>query len=225
MKLTAAVVIATASVSVPSFAQSYGNEDVRRTAPSPMSRIDVAMSGETIAANRSDDCLVVENICYRKTKDFRPLKLRSHGQWNEDASIKQIKKDVAATDKALKPDSIRIIEDSLEFTVKSLATDDRSFVAEVEFTYGPPRQTVFVFGDFKQMPDGRLGADISRHLDLNEQQRKTRIDIKRLDNNFNPNRDFQAPIAQVDLEDVKRAQAVGDVVASWISRSSAANQH
>jgi len=220
MKLTAALVT-TALLSVPALSQDDG---VRRVALSPQSQFNIRLLNEasSVATGSSNTCLVVENICYQKVKDFYPLKLRMQGKWNEDHGVSPVLQNLTAIDKVQSGDSLPIIQDSLDFTIKNLAMDDnQSFVAEVAFSYGPAQQTIFVFGDFRPTSNGKLVADVSRYSELNDSQRQTRINIKRLDNMFNSGRNFQAEIGQVGMEDVKRAQAVGNVVAAWVTATGA----
>lgn len=208
--------IATALVSVHAFAF----DGIKRVDLSPSSKVNIRMLDRALPAidGSINNCLVVENICYQKVKDFQPLKIRSQGKWNEAVYVGQILKGLEAIDQVLHTDGLTTIQDYSDFTVKNFAMDDnRSFVAEVQFAYGPALQTIYVFGDFKQLPGGRLAADVSRYSDLDESQRQTRIKWKRFDNYVNPNRDFRAEIAQVGMEDVKRAEAVGNVVAAWVS--------
>lgn len=219
MKLTAALVT-TALLSVQALAQEDG---IRRAPISKESQFNMRLlEVSSVSLGSSSSCLVVENICYQKVKDFTPLKIRTQGKWNEDAGVSPILQTLNSIDKVQGSDSLPIIQDSLDFSIRSLAMDEnQSFVAEVQFSYGPAQQTIYVFGDFRPTANGRLIADVSRYSELNESQRQKRIEYKRLDNFFNSGRNFQAEIGQVGMEDVKRAQAVGNLVAAWVSATGA----
>lgn len=220
MKLTAALVT-TALLSVQTLAQEDG---VRSVALSPMAKFNIRLLSEvsSVSTGSSNACLVVENICYQKVKEFHSMKLRSQGKWNEDADVAPVLQSLAVIDRSRGTDSFSIIKDALDFSIKNLAMDEnRSFVAEVQFTYGPAYQTIFVFGDFRQAEGGQTVADVSRYSELNETQRQRRIELTRLDNIINSRRNFQSEIGQVGMEDAKRAQAVGNVIAAWVAATGA----
>lgn len=189
---------------------AWGSEVNKVAINSPFDLRSFELASAAASADKPRPCITVANTCYYKILNFKPIFIRSRGRWNESAEVNPLIK-------ALDSGSLATILDYGDFVVKNLAADGaHKFMAELVFRYGPELQTNIVFGEVTKRLQSAL-VSIDAYADVNDQQELSRAKLKNFENIVNPGRDFQSVLAQVRVEDYRRAQAVGTLLEAWLS--------
>lgn len=209
-----------------------------------MSSTSIANFRQLNESSPNSTCVVVQNGCYTRDTNFPILNLGPNQNFGNTmafagagpASLNQPREREMTTPQdqlvssilmQLYPDAWATIRSYPDFIVQNFSWDTsqaysgrsgRGFVVEVDFrlTRKGELQAIAIFGEVYGLGRTDMSVNISSYSDLNEQQEKNRQSLKTLENVLK-NPDFQSPMAQVQWQDFKRAQAVGSTIAAWVS--------